>query len=167
MDQKDVLTMQSHPMNYPEALVARFQFLRVPHGDGLDMNEPSYNERIFNHVSSYSLDHIKSITEMPENSILKENLFVIPFIYARYEVIPSNEIKEYFRDIINAYKDSNNIYFKHFVDNFDSIMNQELQDSPGLIQVSQNLPTIIGIGVLSLIIGGIAFLFLRFLESLF
>jgi hypothetical protein len=122
----------AHPMNSPDALIARFQFLRIPHGDGLDMNEPHYNKRINAHLSSYSLNHIKSIIDEPENIFLRDNLYVVPFLYARYEVIPSQDIIDYFKEILEAYKDSENVNFIYFIDNFEDIINQRISDTPDL-----------------------------------
>jgi len=119
-----------HPMNDPNALIARFQFLKIPHGDGLDMNEPSYNKRIVLHISLYSLEYIKEIIEQQDNSYLKDNLYVIPFIYARYGVIPSEEIIEYFKEILSNYQNSQNEIFNYFIENFDSIIRQQLPDDP-------------------------------------
>jgi hypothetical protein len=126
-----IMDQQAHPMNHPDALIARFQFLRIPHGDGLDMNEPSYNQRIKNHISSYSLYNIINIVEDPENTFLRDNLFVIPFIYARYNVVPSSDdIIDYFRSILDKHKDSDNEMFQYFIENFDDVITQKIPDVP-------------------------------------
>jgi hypothetical protein len=119
-----------NPMNHPDALVARFQFLRTAHGDGLDMNEPSYIERINAHLSSYSVENIKDIINYKDNQYLRDNLFVIPFLFARYRVIPNGEVKEYLRSVIQNYSESKNTYILYFLNNFENIINQKMLDTP-------------------------------------
>jgi hypothetical protein len=120
-----------HPMNTEEALVARFQFLQVPHGDGLDMNEPSYVRRVQAYLKDLTEDSILEIIKKVENSTLKGNLYVIPFIYARYKVVPNLKLLEYFKDIMLFYNDNpNNKYIRYFYHNIEDILNQKKSDVP-------------------------------------
>lgn len=151
-------------MNYPEALVARFQFLRTPHGDGLDMNEPSYNERVHNHISSYSVKNIEDIASLPENEILRQNMFVVPFLYARYGVVPNDDVREYLRSIIESSDVTGNEFMTYFAENFDAIMDQRVADSPEIKYESNYGQALLGMLVIGTIIGVIAFLIMKILE---
>jgi hypothetical protein len=134
-----------HPMNTKEALVARFQFLQVPHGDGLDMNEPSYVKRVQEYLSNLTEDQMTDIIKDAENSVLKQNLYVVPFIYARYKVIPNIKILEYFKDIMLFYNDDpNNRYIRYFYNNIEDILNQRKSDVPPGFSILKS----IGLGVL-------------------
>lgn len=154
----------SHPMNYPGALVARFQFLRIPHGDGLDMNEPSYNERIYNHLSSYSVKNIEDIVALEENQTLRDNIFVIPFLYARYGVAPNEDVKEFLRSIMMNYSDEENKFIRYFIENFDEIIDQRIPDSPAIKYESNLGQVLLGLFVLGGIVGFIGFVIIKILE---
>jgi hypothetical protein len=119
-----------NPMNNQDALIARFQFLRTAHGDGLDMNEPSYIERVNAHLSNYNVDNIEDIINYKDNQYLRDNLFVIPFLFARYRVTPNEEVREYLRSVIQNYSESKNTYIIYFLKNFDNIIDQKMIDTP-------------------------------------
>jgi len=128
-----------HPMNTDEGLIARFQFLQVPHGDGLDMNEPSYVTRVKIYLGKLKIDDILDIINKEENKTLKENTYIIPFIYARYKVIPSSKILKYFKDIMSFYNDSENIFFRYFYENIDDILHQRKPDIPEEKSISYSI----------------------------
>ena len=122
-----------HPMNTPEAEAARFQFLLVPHGDGLDINSPAYNDRVREYLNSLTREDISTIVTRDENTILIENLYVIPFIYARYKATPStDDLFNVLKFIAHEYyeENSDNIYAEYFYRNFDNIMAQKVRDVP-------------------------------------
>jgi hypothetical protein len=141
MNQNEII----HPMNREEALVARFQFLQVPHGDGLDMNEPSYVERVQDYLKGLTENDITEIIKMNENSALRMNLYVIPFIYARYKIIPELKLLQYFKDIMYFYNDDpNNRYIRYFYNNIEDILNQRKSDVPPGFNILKS----IGLGIL-------------------
>jgi hypothetical protein len=134
-----------HPMNTEEALVARFQFLQVPHGDGLDMNEPSYVKRVQEYLNNLTENQITEVIRKTENTVLRRNLYVIPFIYARYKVIPDTKTLEYFKDIMEFYNENpDNKYIRYFYKNAYDILNQKKSDVPSDFNIFKP----IGLGIL-------------------
>jgi hypothetical protein len=120
MDQKDNFI---HPMNEQEAMVARFQFLAIPHGDGLDMNEPSYNLRVKEYLESLTNFSISEIISQEGNDILKNNLYVIPFLYARYKAKPSSpEVYLSIEEMIKTNPNQDNEHIAYLSENFNEII---------------------------------------------
>jgi hypothetical protein len=118
-------------MNTEEGLTARFQFLQVPHGDGLDMNEPSYVARVQLYLAELTMDDILQIIFKEENKTLKENTYIIPFIYARYKIIPDPKLLRYFKDIMSFYNNNpENIFISYFYENIEDILDQRKSDVP-------------------------------------
>jgi hypothetical protein len=151
-----------NPMNHPDALIARFQFLKIAHGDGLDINEPSYVERINAHLSSYRVEDINNLINHEDNSYLKRNQYVIPFLFARYKVVPRDEVLELLKTIVMVYSESRNIYFQHFVRNFDDILRQKISDVPLQAEDEDDKNTSI---VLYVIVSALLSLFVYFILS--
>jgi hypothetical protein len=117
-----------HPMNSEEALAARFQFLIVPHGDGLDMNEDSYNEKVRQYLNNLTIEEIDGIIAIKENGILRDNLYVVPFIYARYNSIVSEEVFDKIYKMLESYPKKDNFHYLYLKDNLYRVMFEGMED---------------------------------------
>jgi hypothetical protein len=127
MDQSKELI---HPMNSQEAMIARFQFLATPHGDGLDMNEPSYNQRVKEYLDSLTEDSMKEIISKQNNQILRDNTYVIPFLYARYKARPlTPDLYRIVEEMIASHPKQDNDHVAYLSKNFGKIIYKGKKDT--------------------------------------
>jgi hypothetical protein len=165
---EEEVKIEPHPMNRQEALIARFQFLKSPHGDGLDMNEPEYNARVREFLSGLTVDAIKEIISDEVNTFLRNNQYVIPFLYARYEVKPDENVFNLLREMIDIYSEDTNINMVYFRKNFTDILLNDMPDiDMSLIEVgyrgSKLIAKIVLFTKIAIILGLAAAIYLIFL----